>query len=234
MLTIELEKEILEKLELANEGKLNVKGRGYARRVYDFDENYVIKVESLLYLSDSKLYTYHRQDLVRIRKVLIAYSDNPTITLEKKVKRRLDEELERMNRFLDYLGLEFNRSSIEIYISFLFGDSHLQNIPEYLNYLELKDTELGNYITTSLGILFTEHYSVTIQEKGQCTRERTIEGDNKVQDFFRAKIRPSFRKAGYSLEDMSDENLVICKDGTIKICDTGCCILNIFGINNYW
>lgn len=233
MLTVELQKEVVEILEDCNFGRIKQKGRGYARRVYELNENYVIKIESLRITSDSRLESRGKHGIIKIRRILNSYLENPDAILSYMDRKNLEVTLERFTKFLDFLDLTFSSQAIEIYVSFLDGSPSLQNVPEYLNYMTLKGTELGEFITTSLGIIFTRNYSVIVQEKGKVTEERTRREDNKARDFFTEVIQPKFTKSGYRLKDIHDDNLVITKDGKAKICDTGCCTLNEFDVSNY-
>ena len=193
------------------------------------DKNYVIKIESLKILSNAKLINYGHEKLMTLRQKLSTYA----VDTSYKTYLTRDEDFQRFDRFLTLLDLKFDSASIEIYISFLFGSPSMQNVPEYLNYLALKDTELNEFITSSLGIIFTRHYSIIVQEKGITTEERSSAKDDEARDFFINTIKPKFSKSGYILKDIHEDNLIIAKNGKAKICDTGCCTLNEFQVSNY-
>jgi len=227
MLTNEMKTLIEDKMVKILEGNLEFIGRGYARKVYDLNDEYVMKVERKMNISTLNLneLRFYNREMYEEREMMLSFL-KPLIFafgLEKKQEcGKNDTAISNYFKYLKLLKLEASEETLDRYYQYRMHEFYDQNIHDYVNYLTIKDSQLGEYIPECLGIMYIGKYSIVVQEKGT-PGDKVINADwsalkNKITD-----VVKKFSDKGYMMNDISIRNIILTSDNKIKISDSGCC-----------
>lgn len=200
-------------------------GGGFSRNVYHLDDNYVLKIDSVDcdYVNRQP---FMPSTMKRVKTDVLHYLNNreKTIAGFKFFSYKKNPSVKAFCKFCETLEIEENSNNLNIYLNFLYHSPSFQNLPDYFNYLALKDNrKVNKFLPKMLGVIIENGYVMVIQERGKTfnrywslSKEETHNLNSAMRE-----IADAFDCANLGLRDIKAENIILTKDGKYKICDLG-------------